>query len=1554
MGFMPGGTADKLGNRYEGRWVVKQLLFLIAERVRSVELEAIGDDEHGVDLWVERLDGVREAHQCKAFNSSSNTWSIADLKQRKVLEKGCVQLARSSSVEFKFVSTIVATELEDLSRNARESQNDAETFFRHFVENQPREKPFKLFCRAVQIDPSTDSGRAVAFDLLKRIECHPFPDDRATRVELEFLAAMLLEGGSSSSAIAVLAEIATDNIHKTLTAHEVVRLLEHYSFRPILRGSDPRTVARLEDLRQDFIDSIKPRLAAGQLIPRPETRAIREILSNHEGHDAIVLHGDPGFGKSGILYELTNQLRDAGVALFAIRLDRQSPNTLSSLTYGRELGLTSSPVICLRDISAGQPAVLILDQLDALRWTNAHSARGLAICKEMLREVQAARSLGAQIDVVIACRTFDLERDPEIRAWLSNDKSHLRIVKVEAESLPSLVVHQLVKQKGMIEPDSLKPAQLRLLESVHHLAIWLEIVQTEKSSPQFDSSTQLMRRFWNNRRQKLEESGCDPRRRDEMIGKLVRYMEDNACLSAPERLLANEEKLKTELQTWGVISILSGEVSFGHQSNLDFLVADAAMTRMTEENLSVLDWLGPMDRQSLFRREQLRQVLFLLADERHEQFLKTVRLLLDATDVRFHLRQLALEALGQVLPKPETLDFVLSLLNEPQWTEHIRFQVIYGNKEYLAAIHERGLLLIGITSSDKVVWEQTADWVSSVRRQSPALVAAVSKHAIASSSDWLNRVVRMIGHDGIDIEPEELFSLRIKCLRHGSEPIYVGWPDFAKKHPRRAVRLYRALIEGWIVRGANWDRYRDESHIYGRESAPLVDVANSFPQPTWNLLWPQLRWFIREQPKRKRGWFLANEGARYWPSRERLVIPSTLRSALLEAAKRLVRRDSGWGVSLARDSFVTNSRYLTSLFVEVLAHLPIQDANSAIEWLLGDLRRLHCGSGRNKPRWASAAKLIRRMSPHCSLDLFNRLQQTLLKFRDPEEKKSADYWLSETKRGFFNNQFGAAQYHLLPALCPLRRSSEVTGRIGVLREKFAGFSREWFFTRSGVRGGFLSSPIDSDRRYARMSDKSWLKLILNRGLPARRGRWRYPRGGRGLMESSVEMMSRSFGRAARLDPERFARLGLRFPPDVHPNYISELLGALREINPPNEVPEDQRADWCPATLASIDRLIEALPLLDDARSAQDFCWLIAQRTGLNITERVLRRLMRYSEHNDPEPDQLHVDCDQRATDCSTHTLEENAINSVRGTAALAIASILWQQIDLLPQLRPVIERLLADEHLAVRVAATRFVGPVWKYDLQLAIQWLVTATKGDSRIAASREIVRLYNHGFPKCADQLIPVIRDMLNSTSDDVIEAGAGQVAARWLFFGLFKEEFAQCCHGSVAQRKGIANTFSQLVTETVYTDQCLPVVEGFMNDDEKAIRHQLSRILNHQRFFDSAWAPDFLTKLIRSKAGQDDIDWLLWKLKDLPGSLEPFAEVLFVCSDATAQEFASPPANGSQRYMDIDSLVHLLLRLYENASGPSKDSTRQKCLDVWDRLLQSRATVAWALTRGLDATR
>ncbi len=129
MALEPGGSADKLGNRYEGRWVVRQLLRVLNEDLRSVKCEAIGDDEQGVDLWIERPDGVRQAQQCKIRNVSKDSWTIADLERRGILAAMKLHLDREPSNEFALVTAVPSTLVHDICESARNSNGNPEAVF---------------------------------------------------------------------------------------------------------------------------------------------------------------------------------------------------------------------------------------------------------------------------------------------------------------------------------------------------------------------------------------------------------------------------------------------------------------------------------------------------------------------------------------------------------------------------------------------------------------------------------------------------------------------------------------------------------------------------------------------------------------------------------------------------------------------------------------------------------------------------------------------------------------------------------------------------------------------------------------------------------------------------------------------------------------------------------------------------------------------------------------------------------------------------------------------------------------------------------------------------------------------------------------------------------------------------------------------------------------------------------------------------------------------------------------------------------------------------------
>ena len=99
MSFEAGGRTDKAGNRFE---------------IRSVTLEALGDDEKGTDLWIENKDGTRESQQCKGRYANNDNWNFSVMDQYDIFKNWKYQLDRDTNFFVSLVSPISFIAFEDL------------------------------------------------------------------------------------------------------------------------------------------------------------------------------------------------------------------------------------------------------------------------------------------------------------------------------------------------------------------------------------------------------------------------------------------------------------------------------------------------------------------------------------------------------------------------------------------------------------------------------------------------------------------------------------------------------------------------------------------------------------------------------------------------------------------------------------------------------------------------------------------------------------------------------------------------------------------------------------------------------------------------------------------------------------------------------------------------------------------------------------------------------------------------------------------------------------------------------------------------------------------------------------------------------------------------------------------------------------------------------------------------------------------------------------------------------------------------------------------------
>jgi hypothetical protein len=580
-----------------------------------------------------------------------------------------------------------------------------------------------------------------------------------------------------------------------------------------------------------------------------------------------------------------------------------------------------------------------------------------------------------------------------------------------------------------------------------------------------------------------------------------------------------------------------------------------------------------------------------------------------------------------------------------------------------------------------------------------------------------------------------------------------------------------------------------------------------------------------------------------------------------------------------------------------------------------------------------ASHLVKRHSPHCSAYVFQRLEESLLTFRDPEERRRALFWIAQKRFGDYGDRIGGAHLHLLPALCQRRRSLKTTSLIGCLREKFNGVSPD-VFLQPRASGGWVRSPI-AHERIDRLSDSAWLRIIGNRRIPRRGGAWKTTKHFKDcVVETSVETFASDFRTAAMRNPERFGLLALKFPAESGSDYLAAVLSALGTTKSPTEVPDARKDEWVPASAVTVETLLERVNLVKSRRVAMEVCWLLIHRDDIRVSERIVETLLDYSQPDDPAPEELHVGCDKVASECSVEDLETNAINCVRGVAAHAIASLLYRDGTLLSRFRDVIESLINDSSPVVRTAAISICLPIWNIDQGLATKMLATACRDDERIGACHDSSRLYNHAFPEYHELLAPLIRRLSESERSDVAAAGAAQITARHLFYGSFAGDLEKCVRGTAPQRRGVARVAAQLSANAEHYLVCERLLVPLFDDDDADVRNAASGALFGHHVFEESRGLALVSQYAKSKAFIDDPNRLLHQIEQHTGPIVVLADLILGVCEKFTDELRHLKESNTRGAFAGSMLSPLLLRLYEQSA--SNKEIQQRCLDTWDRMM------------------
>ena len=131
-------------------------------------------------------------------------------------------------------------------------------------------------------------------------------------------------------------------------------------------------------------------------------RLVTKYLREEADKQSLVVIGDPGAGKSGVLYELATALQSENRDVVFLAADRLDDS------LKEELGLVYELAEVLENWSGESPGLLLIDALDAARGSGA-----LQVLRDLIGRV--ASTQGSRWRVVASIRVFDLRYSQDLQ-----------------------------------------------------------------------------------------------------------------------------------------------------------------------------------------------------------------------------------------------------------------------------------------------------------------------------------------------------------------------------------------------------------------------------------------------------------------------------------------------------------------------------------------------------------------------------------------------------------------------------------------------------------------------------------------------------------------------------------------------------------------------------------------------------------------------------------------------------------------------------------------------------------------------------------------------------------------------------------------------------------------------------------------------------------------------------------------------------------------------------------------------------------------------------------
>ena len=1486
-GLLTGGVADKVGNRYERKWAVRQLLHILAGTAEEIHLEVFGID--GAEFSLKR-DGIYEWHQVKRTNAGAKyTPHIVG----GILSKLSQQYKNGEKVFF--ITTEHAGDLSSLCDNVKVVQNVAEFLIGASQKTLTNFGKFR--------DTVSATNDAEAFQWLQNTNIEGMSEETLTRTNLD--VARLTFSTSPQNALDALSDIIDENIGQILTADHIWQLLVKRRVMPAPQVTTDQFLAYCRETYTSYEHSQCFDIG-GNILVRDETSEITSNIVSAASSTLTFLQGGAGQGKTCILFQTAKELSDSGWLTLIIRSDRdgQINSALNYQEHGKKIPLPQALSQCSQD----NKVLVIIDQLDAVSDVSGRHPEKFNDLAPLLRQISNLPN----VHLVIGCRTHDLKFDSRFR-MLKYEFETVRkqnAFDIKCRPLSEKIINNTLELLG-INPQKLSSRTKTILSSPSQLYIFAQLAsELSPDELNFSSIHSLLSKYWGFK--KKEYSSNFPQENwNGTISVIVEILNKKQSLSISKRFLEDHETSVDALISCGIL-IEDGnkQIAFFHETMFDYAFA----RHQAKSDHSVSDWLLSTD-QHLFQRGQLRQILLYLRSSDLIEFRKDVVEILEHNGIRPHLKSTTFQTLN-LLTDPAIEDWEIVA---PYWLDrsHIMHKIALNvtllNIYWAKMLDEEGQLRKILTNDNDEIFNQGISILRGIFNQYPEIIA---KHALwilkncPKHESYVGHLLSVIAWDGC---PPELLPVLEKTLTlglhdHGkSRNLEDFWSFLDRKKvitDEVAANLMGVFLNSALERGVLKKQLGTCLHGAGKR---ILQIAETCPDKYIIAILP-IQMEIFKLYGTNQGWY--DSTYRLWRGFEDLNVTDVeniLQYGLALALGHLAQNHPKDAFEIAKTLIATNTRTGDAIILMAAESVP----NENIVPLVMELFKISLNKTENYSLFYSLenywANCFQKIYSYISEKDLRLLEKEILNIFPKEEKDphNAIKRIKERLPTFY----GATQYTLLFGLRDATLSYKTRMRLLEWERKF---QREPSLDRNMSWGGMVGSPLPKIS-HEKMSDKQWLSA-MRKEWPDWAHRRRKKIDGH-LPGGASELASNGLRQQAKINPTRFTRLFLdHFDETIPSPYWGAIINGISDA----ETLEN----------SLIDKVLAKAYRHKDDETLKSIIRGFEKYTSQGLSKDTISILVEIAINaSDPEQELWQEETQDEFYYNGDPSF--NGINTVRGQAAQAIHQFLYEFPEEYPQVKRAIRAGLTDKSAAVRSCAI-YICPYLSYHkLDDGFKYFTNAVASTPRLLTTNGARHCFKWFIEKKWLAVRPIIEKMALSDEQTIAEEGTILIGFAWLDGLIDNADMIQYLEGSKFNRIGLATVCAANFKTKEYREKCLLHLSHFFHDDSKEVRESAEGFVGNINEGDIEAFTDMIIKYLESPAYSDD-HMFFYQLEE---AASVPAHLLLTAADAFLKSKAKELSDmRTSTPMSAETLSKLLLGAYNNTNDINLQSA---CLDRIDQL-------------------